>query len=280
MGKFAWLIKGAVLVILSVAIFGSAYLFYDEVFIKPYRALVETDGAPLPTPPDLSIPELEKALDLVKKGEKQKARAALETFLIHYPFSTRVDEARAALGQLNIEAFFSPTPSPEKIRYVVVRGDALIRIERKLNVSREILMRSNRLSDPRRLRVGQELYVSPTEFSLNIDSKTQRLTLLNQHRFFKEYQALEWNVPPPPKGQAAGPISTKVQNRFGWHDGSRVTYGHPDYDKSLRWVEMGNRRFTLYAVGGPKPKGGIGLSDADMEELSTLLSKNVPVSIQ
>ncbi len=280
MGKFVWLLKAGIIVGLSVGIFGSAAYFSYELFVKPYQVPEEKPGVPLPTPEDPSLPELEKAMALVKGGELVKARSALEAFLLRYPFSTRIDDAKAALGEANVKIFFSSTPSPEKIRYVVKSGDALIKIERKLNVSRELLMRCNNLTDPRRLSIGQVLYVNPAEFSIVINRAKQTLVLLNKNRLFKEYKAIGWEVPQPRKGGPQPLIQTTVRNKVAWHDGGRVAFGSKEYDDSHRWVELGQRNYTLYGEGGPKPPGGILFSRADMEELSTLLSKNVPVSIQ
>jgi len=274
-----WLIKAAVILLLCVAIFGGAGWFAYDLFVRPYQPLPEEKNTPPGPPPDPSLPALEKALALVRDGKALEARSALYAFLQNYPFSTRLADARAALGEINVDLFFHPERSPEQIRYEVVRGDSLIRIERKLAVSHELLMRFNPIADPRRLQIGQVLYFSPAEFTLIINRKEKSLTLYNRHRFFKEYRPVGWDPAPPKPGDA--PVEATVRHKVAWHEGGRVSFGSPDYPASHKWVELSARHYTLYAAEGPKPPGGgLAFPREAMEELSTLLSKNVPVSIQ
>ncbi len=282
MGKFIWILKALVILSLAVAIFGSAGWFAYQLFVKPYQVPIEEAGshAPPPLPPDPSLPEFDKAMALKQARKLVEARTALEAFLDNNPFSSKVKEARAALGQVNTDLFFSAIPDPQKIRYVIKPGDALIRIERKLKTNEELIMRANNLDDPTRLRVGQVLMVNQPDFSLVIDRKQQTVLVLNHSKFFKEYHAASWSVPPVKKGQEKAPIAAKVGAKIAWHNGARVAFGTKDYAGSERWVEITSRGYTLYTEGGKKPTVGIGIAPDDMEELSTLLSKNVPVSIQ
>lgn len=281
MGKIIWIIKALVILVLSTVIFGSAGYFAYQLFIKPNRVPTEGAAYQVPTPPpDPSLPDLAKAVQLQKERKWLEARSALEAFLINFPYSSKLHEAKVALGQVNIDIFFSSVPAPEKIRYEVQKGDALAKIERKLKVSREILMRCNNLDDPRRLSIGQVLYISPSDFSVVINRKDQTLTLLNHYRFFKEYKAAAWNAPVPKKGMEKVPLEAKVKNKLAWSNGALVAFGSREYADSARWVELTLKGFTLYTEGGQNPGMGIGFSPEEMQELSTLLNKNVPVSIQ
>jgi len=274
-----WLIKAAVIILLCVAIFGGAGWFAYDLFVRPYQPLPEEKYAVPGPPPDPSLPDLEKALALVRDGRSLEARTALYGFLQNHPFSTRLADARKALGEINVDLFFHPEKSPEKIRYEVVRGDSLIRIERKLHISRELLLRFNPITDPRRLQIGQVLYASPSEFTVYLNRKEKTVTLYNQNRFFKQYAPVAWDPPAPRPGEP--PAEATVQNKIAWHEGGRVSFGSPGYPGSHKWVELSAHRYTLYAVEGPKPPGGgLAFPREAMEELSTLLSKNVPVSIQ
>jgi LysM repeat protein len=280
-GKIIWITKALVILVLSTVIFGSAGYFAYQLFIEPNRMPPEEAAyrAP-PPPPDPSLPDLAKAIGLQKERKWVEARSALEAFLINFPYSTKLQEAKTALGQVNIDIFFSSVPAPEKIRYEVKKGDALAKIERKLKISREVLMRCNNLDDPRRLSIGQILYISPSEFSVVISRKEHTLTLLNHYRFFKEYKAVSWNAPAPRKGMEKVPLEAKVRGKMAWSNDGLVSFGSKEYAESARWVETTLKGFTLYTEGGRKPEGGIGFSPEEMQELSTLLTKNVPVSIQ
>jgi len=279
-GKYLWIVKTLVILGLCAVIFIPAAYFSYELFIRPNQIPPEEAQAAATPPPDPSLPELEKALDIKGKRNLLEARTALEEFLENYPYSTRLGDAEKALGQVNTDIFFSAIPAPEKTRYEVKKGDALEKIERKLKTTRELLMRCNNLEDPRRLSVGQVLFVNEADFSLLIDRKSQTVTIFNHTRFFKKYTPLEWHTPAPRKGAAQVPISAKVRDKVAWYNGVRVLFGSREYASSTRWVDFTVKGFTFYSEEGPKPTGGIVFSAGDMEELSTLLGKNVPVSIQ
>ncbi len=278
MSKLIWVAKAVTIVGLAAAVFLPAGYFAYELYVRPYR-IPEEEQLARPEEQDVSLPAFEKVLEVVKTRDWVAARSALESFLEQYPYSTKQEEARRLLGEANVRIFFTPIPAPEKIEYVIQRGDAVEKIRRRFKVTPEILMRCNNLEDPRRLSIGQRLYISQPDFSVEIDRKRKVLTVKNHQRFFKEYKPVNWNAPEPAKGAERVPIEARVRDKIAWFNGRRVHFGAPEYAESHRWVEI-VKGFTLYTEGGKKPDGGISFSPEDMDELSTLLSKNVPVSIQ
>lgn len=279
--RLNWIFKALFLLALSGAIFGAAGWFGYQILVVPRQIPPEElVGGKLAPPPDPSLPEFEKAMEIKRARRPVEAREALERFIQNYPFSTKLAEARKALGDVNSDIFFSAIPAPEKIRYEVRRGDALAKIERKLKTTGELLTRCNNLDDPTRLRVGQVLMVSQPEFSAFIDRKSHTVTLLNKGKFFKEYTAVNWNAPVPKKGTEKIAIPAKVTHKTGWSNGAPVSFGSKEYAGSPRWVELSVKGFTLFTDGGHAPQFGIGMSAEDMDELSTLLSKGVPVTIR
>ena len=277
----SWILKGLFLLALCTVVFGTAGWFGYQILIAPHQVPPQelVDGKPAP-PPDPSLPEFEKAMNIKASHQPVAAREALQHFIENYPFSSKLGEARKALGAVNSDIFFSSIPAPEKTRYEVRSGDALAKIERKLKTSGELLMRCNNLEDPRRLRVGQVLMVSPAEFSAVIDRKTHTVTLLNQGKFFKEYAAASWNAPTPKKGTEKIALPAKVSKKEAWYNGAIVAFGSKEYAGSDRWVDLTVKGFTLYTEGGQKPSAGIGMAPEEMEELSTLLRKGAPVVIR
>jgi len=277
----SWISKSLILLALCAVVFGAAGWFGYQIVIAPHKVPPQelVDGKPAP-PADPSLPEFEKAMSVKAARQPVEAREALERFIANYPFSTKLGEARKALGSVNSDIFFSSIPAPEKIRYQVRSGDALGKIERKLKTTGELLMRCNNLDDPRRLRVGQVLMVSPADFSVVIDRKAHTVTLINQGKFFKEYTAASWNAPAVKKGMERVAIPAKVSKKEAWYNGAPVAFGTKEYAGSARWVELTVKGYTLYTDGGQKPASGIGMAPEDMEEISTLLGKNVPVAIR
>ena len=276
-----WILKSLILRALCAVVFGAAAWFGYQILIVPKQVPPQelVEGKPAP-PADPSLPEFEKAMSVKASRQPVAAREALERFMANYPFSTKLGEARKALGAVNSDIFFSAIPAPEKTRYEVHSGDSIERIKKKLRITPELLMRCNNLDDPRRLRVGQVIMVSPAEFSAVIDRKAHTVTLLNRQKFFKEYPAVSWNAPAVKKGMERVAIPAKVSKKQAWYNGAPVAFGAKEYAESARWVELTVKGYTLYTEGGQKPSAGIGMSPEDMEEISTLLNKDVPMVIR
>lgn len=278
-------LKAFILLLLAVAIFGSAAYFTYLLILKPKIELKQEldtkvlTGGPTP-PPDPSLPELEYCLKLKKSGELVAAKSALEAFIEHNQHSTVLPDARTALGEVNTDIFFSRIPSPDKEEYVVKPGDALAKIERKLKTNAELLTRTNNLDDPRKLRVGQVLIISHPQFSLTINRREKTVTLFNHGKFFKQYAVKSWNAPDL---KTPSPGNVRVKEKIAWKNGARVSFGTKEYAGSSHWISMSASGYTLYtdpAEGGVKGPGGIALGADDMDELSTLLALNLPVTIQ
>jgi len=267
--RLHWIVKALILLLLCAAVFGPIGWFAWEYLIKPYQPPPEEERM---APQDVSVPEFERVMDFVREHRRSvEARNALEHFMETYPFSGKMPEARKALGEVNTDIFFSATPAPEKVRYEVQRGDSLDKIKRRLKTSDELIMRCNNLEDPRRLRIGQVIVVTPSDFSLIIDRKERTVTLLNGGKFFKEYPAVSWNAPAPARGVESAPLSAKVTRKLAWNKDALVHFGSKEYAGSNRWVETSIKGYTLYTEGGRKPSAGIGMEPEDMEEISTLV---------
>jgi hypothetical protein len=260
---------------------GGAYYTY-KLFVEPEQNLkAETAlGAPTP-PPDATIPEYNRILQLKNDRDWQDARAAYEHFLETYPASTKADAAKDDLGEINVAIFFAGGASPDKDAYVIRPGDTLARLEKKLKVPGDEIMRWNGITDPRHLRVGDTLYISHPDFSLVIDRKTRLVTLYNHARYFKQYHPMSWSAPAP-RGNPA-PVTCKVSDIAATRNGVRVPPTSSDYDDASHQIQISAPGYSLYtdvAEGGEKTGSGITLSASDTGELSDLLTRGVPVTIR
>ncbi len=294
--------KALFLILLSIVVFGSASYFTWVILFKPQQELQhEQRLPPAPPPPDETIPEFNKAAELHKAGNTLEARAALQAFVERYPESTKLDEAKNRLGEINSDIFFSPTPAPEKQVYVVKSGDVLNRVAKGLKVTPELLARVNDLKSNATgniiLRIGQRLVVSPAEFSVVIDRAGQKVALLNKGQFFKQYPVASMPAKahaaatPAKKGAPVKPpkIAGKVTDKIAWKDGARITFSDKGYFEADHWVVIAPATYTLYAerVAGPNepppqkpPNGGVGLTPEQMRELAVMLRKGDAVSIE
>ena len=283
--------KPLIILALIVGIFGgAAYITYD-LFLKPQRQLAEEKlQPPPPPPPDPTLPDYEKCVALLKSGDVFGARTAFLEFIEDFPHSTKADEAKDRLGEINIDLFLSSKPAPEKQIYVVKSGDVLTRVAARQKTTPELIMRSNNLSGTM-LQIGQKLMISPPDFAIAVNKKEKRVTLLNQNKFFKHYPIRSLPTrPPSAKPSAAAPAKAtgKITDKIAWsEEGSRVTFSDKEYATASHWIVFSISGNTLYSQPEEesdkkvtKPPTGIGMAPEHMEELAVLLSKGNPVTIE
>ncbi len=283
--------KALIIILLAVVVFGASGYYTYELFIKPEKAIREEKLAPAtPPPPDPTIPDFQKCVTVRKSGKLLPARDAFYAFIEQNPYSTKLDEAKNMLGDINTEIFLSPIAAPEKEVYVVKKGDVIDRVARHMKTSGELIMKANRLSGSM-LRIGQTLTVPPSDFSVVISRKQEKVIVSNKGRFFKQYPILAWPpglakkpaggkpAPPPPK------LAGKVTDKMAWLNGQRVTYSEKGYADSTHWIQINIPHCTLHSEADEKSQvrptgGGILLSPKALEELAVLLSKGDPVTLE
>ena len=184
------------------------------------------------------------------------------------------------LGDLNIQAFFSPEPGPYKTEYIVARGDSIMKIANKTKSAAELIFKANGL-ESMVIQPGKRLIIPKGQFSLLINRKRQDLTLLNNGTFFRWYKPLEVKLPPK-----IAPGQFKIREKVAWADGARVAFGEKKYLGSSRWIVVNDTGVTLYSETNPqtpnaqKPNTGIMLGPTDMEELFALVTKETPVIVK
>jgi len=277
--------KWLILLLLALVIFGGAAWFGYNAFIKEeIEVKKEQRGEVTPAPtPDISLPEFQAAAQLRQEGKLTEARDALIAFIQKYPAGLHVEEAKDLLGEVNVEILLSRYPSPEKTEYVVVSGDVLAKIARKLKTTPELIMRMNNMSGTM-LHIGEHLLISHPDFSLLIQPKAKLVVLLNHGRFFKQYHVQEVKLP----AKQPSKITAKVAETMAWKNGKRVGLGTKEYASSTRWLRLGGAAaHTLYSVPDsahpnldqPPPPTGLGLAATDVEEISSLVNNKTPVTI-
>ncbi len=219
-----------------------------------------------------------------ESGSLVEARNAFEGFVAQNSDSPRIDEARDELGAINMELFYSDAPDPGKEQYVIQKGDTISAIEKKTKVPGELIMRLNKIDDPTKLRIGEVLNVSRPEFALQVHRKTQTVVMLfNNGKVFQAIQGRAVERTAASKNPDAD-ISAKVTEKSAWKDNQRVSFGAKDYNESGHWITMNAAGYTLYSEGVdgvPKPVGGgLGMKAEDIQELSTLINKGTPITIE
>ena len=221
----------------------------------------------------------DEAKRLIASGDQSEAQKTLLALIQSFPDSTKSNDARKLLGELNVSAFFSKTPGPDKTEYIVVRGDSIAESP-KTKTPAELIFKANGL-DSLTIQPGKKLVIPKGQFSLLINTKKGDVLLLNNGSFFRWYKPLETKLPAKvPLGQF------KIREKIAWADGSRVAFGEKKYLGSSRWIVVNDIGVTLYSETNPqtpnaqKPANGIMLGPADMEELFALVAKDTPVIVK
>ncbi len=290
--EFLFPVKALVLIVLTIAIFGTAAYWTHHLFVRPQTELQrEKSLPPEPPPPDPSLPEFEKCTALQKERKLLEARAAFEEFLEHNPQSGKLEDARDRLGEINTDIFFSSVQSPDKQLYVVKSGDVLNRVASRFKTTPELIMRQNNLTGTM-LKIGQRLMVTPVEFSVVINKRTQKVTLYSRAKFFKQYpiRAVPSQTAPAKKtGNSPIPkLTGRIADKIAWsQDGERVVFTDKGYAGSTHWIVVSVPGYTLFSHADgsagqslKKPPSGLGIAPEHAEELAALLSKGNPVTIE
>jgi LysM repeat protein len=275
------LVKLLVVASLAIGVFGGGGFVAYRLFFKRPDDRRGFGSEPVVTPtPDPGISMLEQAKQQIASGDQDNAQKILLALVQSFPDSTRINDARKSLGDLNIAAFFSPVPGPDKTEYVVARGDSIARIALKTKSPAELIFKANGLNSLT-IQPGRKLIIPRGQFSLVINTKKGDVTLMNNGTFFRWYKPLELKLPAK---VVLGQFKTR--EKIAWADGSRVAFGERKYMGSSRWLVVSGSGLTFYSETNPempnaqKPGTGIMLSPADMEELFALVVKDTPVILK
>jgi LysM repeat protein len=290
-------VKALIALCLAIAVFGAGGYFTFKLYLEPQQKLQkEKQLGPPPAMADPTIAEFEKCRELQQSEKLLEARTALSDFVERYPESTKLDEAKDLLGEINMRIFLSNYPAPEKEAYVVQKGEVILKVAAKMHTTPELIMRANDLRSTM-LRIGQRISVSPSDFSLLIERGRSKVVVLNNGKFFKQYTSTAAMAPLPARAAAASEkkgaptpkppkIVGKVTEKIAWRNGQRVTPFDKAYLEADHWIVIspaGHSLYTSHVDGQPPnkpPGGGYGLAPDAMQELAAILNKNTPVTIE
>ncbi len=271
-----------ILIVAGGVVGGSAYFAYElfwksKVLDQQEQEEIEIQEA-LPPLPHPGIAAFNAVAEIVKAGNSQASRQALEAFLVDYPDAPDIAEVRRALGELNARALFSPLPGEGKMTYTVIKGDALARIASKTKSGAELIYTVNQL-DTINLQIGQVLQVPELDIKVSVDRKNKTLTVTNNGKFFREYLLLGASVPRLPED---GKLEATVSDKIASIEGKRVAFGDKTYKDSERLVQLTPGGAVLRTVGadGDASASGIFLSPGDFQEVFVLVNRGTPITIQ
>lgn len=249
------------------------------------RAKVETFLASnSSTPSSLSL-EAEIGLQEVGEGRIAEASARFDRLFASIPDDPRVRELAQAISDANVAALKNGTLDGGFLTHKVEKGEAVAVIAKKYGTTTELLLSINGIDDPRRLRIGQELKVPQTDWSLVCDVGANVLLLRNKGEFFKMYDVRTGRDPgATPKGEYK--LLNKKQNPT-WKPGDGRVYlpGDPNNELGTRWMSFEGDILGIHGtiredtIGSYASNGCVGLAKDDVEELFDLVLVGTPLTI-
>lgn len=199
-------------------------------------------------------------------------------------------EAEARLGAIHIAMVFSSRSMPEKEDYLVKKGDFLLRIAQQHGTTVDLITVSNGLKSGAMIKAGDLLRVLKAKFRVAVSTGGNDLLLMMNDRFFKRYQVGTGKDEKTPHGTFV--IASKEKEPVWWPQGREIPYGHPENILGTRWMALRATGETPdvrgYGIHGTWDDSSIGKSvsagcvrmrNKDVEELFTIVTLGVPVTI-
>jgi len=223
-----------------------------------------------------------------REGRLTEARA-LGTAVLDDPALIPSERARAEklLGDISLQLLYSREPQEGDKLYSIKPGDFITKIARENNISEELLMRINNISDPRTLSVGHRIKIPTLDFRIEVDKWANTLTLYSNGQFFKKYQvrtgAAEYMTP---AGEYK--VLNKKKDPQWTKPGTAniIPPGHPENELGTRWMAFDGSQLGIHGtirpetIGRYTSQGCVGLLKEDVEELFDLVAIGTPVVIK
>ncbi|MDD2597991.1 MAG: LysM domain-containing protein [Kiritimatiellae bacterium] len=126
--------------------------------------------------------------ELEDEGDLVSARMILQKLRLSPDAAAMRPLVEKRIGEINMALIFSASPMPGKLSHTIVSGDLVSKLTRKYNNTEEYILRTNRITHPERIQIGQKLWVLDNpSFELMIDKSDFKAVLLFNRGFFKAY---------------------------------------------------------------------------------------------
>ena len=181
---------------------------------------------------------------------------------------------------------------PEKVDYVMQKGDSLDKIAKKFGATVDVVKQGNAVGDPNRVRAGTRLKVLSAKFSLLVSKSRNDLVVRLNDTFLKRYTV---GTGKPGKTPAGTFVITDKQKDPAWTspEGKEIPFGDPANILGTRWMSIrstGTTDPTLHgygihgtwdtnSIGKQESAGCVRMRNADVEELFALVPAYTPVTI-
>ena len=197
------------------------------------------------------------------------------------------------LGRVNIGLLLSPRPMPEMTIHKVTAGEKIEKMAKSLGTTKELVLKSNGIPDPRRIQIGQALKICTGKFSIVVSKQKYELVLRMNGEFFKRYPVGLGAMDKTPVGSFV--VTSRDINPTWWppEGGGPIPPDDPRNLLGTRWLatkDEANPAADKRGLGihGTKDESSIGKSmshgcirmfNRDVEELHMIVPEGTPVTI-
>lgn len=233
---------------------------------------------------------LAKARKFQHDGDLLNAREHYQAALKKARNAAAIRSIETQLGDINVELTTKPYMMPEKVAYSVKAGDSVAKIAKKFGTTVDLLVLSNDIKNPNRIKAGDRHRVMTGKFSLIISKSRNDLLLLMNERYFKRYRVGTGKFGRTPIGTFR--IDMKQKEPVWWPSGRRIPYGHKENILGTRWMAIETTGDTPDAfgygihgtwdnktIGQSVSRGCVRMRNPDVEELFALLPVGTLVTI-
>lgn len=217
------------------------------------------------------------------QGQEPAAVNAYKSVAGKHPGTEFADDAERRQGIISLKRFLKENTTP----YQVKRGDSLVKIAAKFQITPELLKRINGLSTDM-LQMNQILRVIDADFSILVDMSKYRLYLKSGDTTIKTYIiSIGKDETPTPPGDYK--VTDKLPNPV-WYStqpsGAKeaIQPDDPRNELGTRWIGFKpaygiHGTIAPESIGKAVSNGCVRMHNADVEELYDLVGAGTPVRI-
>jgi predicted negative regulator of RcsB-dependent stress response len=226
------------------------------------------------------------ALAKLQNGKIKDAKADLDDLMEREIPAELRSRLETTLGELNLRLLYSPEIYGNDESYEVQKGDYIYNLAKKYNITQELLLKCNNITDPKKMGTGQRLKIPRITFNILVDKYNNILTLTANGKFFKKYSvrtgAYENQTP---VGEFK--IENKKPDPRWVNPRTHKLYppGDPENELGTRWMSFQGDMLGIH--GAIKPEtigfyssfGCVGMLKEDVEQLFDLIPVGTPIKI-
>ena len=222
----------------------------------------------------------EQALSLIRAEELLGGIEKLHELIKYYPESKHFNESNRIIGEVNSDHLLSRDSGENKQEYIVRKGDSLRLIAQKNDTTVGYILHVNgRMGS--KLQPGDQLILSPLNFSVLINLKAKTVSLRNTNdKLFKAYELVGSRLP-----QGCPSSLDTLAEGLVVGDGARfIENGTTEYVNATKEIRCGRRGIPIRSLTGDDERDkyatGFFVSNQDLEELALLVRSGSPIYVR